>query len=98
MIKKIIVISSLLISGVANAVEPPAIYQTCATCHGVNGIAVIDGYPNLAGQNKQYIINSLKAFKSGERTGGNAIIMAPMSQLLTTDQQIEEVAEYLNSL
>ena len=35
----------------------------CAACHGANGIAAIPGYPNLAGQNPQYIVSALKAYK-----------------------------------
>ncbi|MCG6364421.1 c-type cytochrome, partial [Vibrio fluvialis] len=28
----------------------------CAACHGMDGIAVIPGYPNLKGQSEQYLI------------------------------------------
>ena len=40
---------------------------TCAACHGANGISAIPTYPNLAGQKPAYIVQQLKAFKSGER-------------------------------
>lgn len=84
------------INGTVNAQEAPSKYATCAACHGANGIAIIDGYPNLAGQNKQYIINSYKAYKNGNRNGGNAEIMKTMANILTTDAEIEEVAEWLS--
>ncbi len=29
-------------------------------------------YPNLAGQNEQYIVSALKAYKEQRRTGGQA--------------------------
>lgn len=47
----------------------------CAACHGMDGIAVIPGYPNLKGQSEQYLISSVKAYKNKERTGGLAAVM-----------------------
>ncbi len=69
----------------------------CAGCHGSNGISVIDGYPNLKGQNAKYIENSLKAFKNKSRTGGQSALMYPMAGLLS-DADIVNVAAYFNSL
>ncbi len=36
----------------------------CAACHGADGNATIPGYPNLKGQNEQYIVSSIKAYKT----------------------------------
>ena len=36
----------------------------CAACHGADGIAVIPGYPNLKGQNEQYLVTSINAYKT----------------------------------
>jgi len=69
----------------------------CAGCHGSNGMSVIDGYPNLRGQNAKYIENSLKAFKNKSRTGGQSALMYPMAGLLS-DADIVNVAAYFNSL
>lgn len=69
----------------------------CAGCHGSNGISVIDGYPNLKGQNAKYIENSLKSFKNKSRTGGQSALMYPMAGLLS-DADIVNVAAYFNSL
>mgnify|MGYP000403890519 CR=1 FL=1 len=99
MFKKIMftaIISFSAINGIANAQEAPTKYATCAACHGADGVAVIDGYPNLAGQNKQYLVNAYKAYKNGERNGGNAEIMKTMANVLTTEAEIEEVAEWLS--
>ncbi|MCV5332633.1 c-type cytochrome, partial [Escherichia coli] len=41
----------------------------CAACHGADGNATIPGYPNLKGQNEQYIVSSIKAYKNKERNG-----------------------------
>lgn len=40
---------------------------TCVSCHGEHGNNEIAMFPKLAGQNAGYIVNQLKAFKSGER-------------------------------
>ncbi|MGF1693478.1 c-type cytochrome [Photobacterium kagoshimensis] len=65
----------------------------CAACHGADGIAVIPGYPNLKGQNEQYLVNSLKAYKNKERTGGMAMVMQPQASMLN-DTDIVNVAAY----
>lgn len=41
----------------------------CAACHSIDGIALIPGYPHLKGQNEQYLVSSIKAYKNKERTG-----------------------------
>ncbi len=69
----------------------------CAACHGVDGKAMIPTYPNLAGQNEQYLVLAIKAYKSGQRSGGQAAIMAGMAAPLS-DQDIADLAAYYHSL
>ncbi|WP_274880374.1 c-type cytochrome [Vibrio harveyi] len=69
----------------------------CAACHGADGIAVIPGYPNLKGQNEQYIESSIKAYKAGQRTGGLAPVMQAQANLLS-DEDIANLAAYYASL
>ncbi|WP_282248789.1 c-type cytochrome [Vibrio campbellii] len=69
----------------------------CAACHGADGIAVIAGYPNLKGQNEQYIASSIKAYKAGQRTGGLAPVMQAQANLLS-DEDIANLAAYYASL
>ncbi|GAB6264193.1 c-type cytochrome [Photobacterium sp. CCB-ST2H9] len=69
----------------------------CAACHGANGIAVIPGYPNLKGQNAQYIVNALKAYKNKDRNGGNAMVMQPQAAMLS-DTDMENVAAYFSQM
>ena len=69
----------------------------CAACHGADGIAVIPGYPNLKGQNEQYIASSIKAYKAGQRTGGLAPVMQAQANLLS-DEDIANLAAYYGSL
>lgn len=65
----------------------------CAACHGQDGIAVIDGYPNLRGQNEKYLVSALKAFKENRRSGGNVAIMQVQANILS-DTDIENLAAY----
>ncbi|PFG55590.1 cytochrome c553 [Vibrio sp. ES.051] len=69
----------------------------CAACHGADGIATIPAYPNLKGQNEQYIISSIKAYKNKERNGGLAAVMQAQASLLS-DEDIENLAAYYSSL
>ncbi len=65
----------------------------CFACHGVNGVSLNPEFPSLAGQNKNYIIKQLKAFKNGDR---KSPIMAPMVGRLD-EEDMEAVAEYFSS-
>ena len=66
----------------------------CIGCHGVDGKALNPAWPNLAGQNIQYIELQLAAFQKGDRKNE---LMTPMAQSLKGDD-IANVAAYLNSL
>lgn len=69
----------------------------CAACHGADGVAVIPGYPNLKGQNEQYLITSMNAYKSKQRTGGLAAVMQAQASMLS-DDDIANLAAYYASL
>lgn len=72
----------------------------CASCHGANFNEPIDpSYPKLAGQHKDYLVQSLKSYQRGAvGTSGrsNAIMEAQAKALSNAD--IENIATYLNSL
>ncbi len=65
----------------------------CAACHGQDGNSASAEFPKLAGQHEDYIVKSLKAYRSGER---NAPVMMPMAKALT-EEDIENVAAYFAS-
>lgn len=69
----------------------------CSSCHGANGKAMIPTYPNLAGQNAQYLEVAMKAYKAGQRTGGQAAIMTGMAAPLS-DADIANLAAYFSGL
>lgn len=55
----------------------------CAACHGLDGNPGDPQYPRLAGMPERYVATQLALFKSGERTGGMAAVMAPMAAPLS---------------
>lgn len=69
----------------------------CAACHGKNGIAMIPGYPNLAGQNEAYLVSAMQAYRNKQRSGGMATIMQAQSTGLS-DQDIKDLAAFYSSL
>ncbi len=81
----------------ADAAAGKAKAAVCAACHGADGIAVIPGYPNLKGQNEQYIVTSIKAYKNKERNGGLAPVMQAQASMLN-DNDIANLAAYFSGL
>ena len=81
----------------ADAAAGKAKAAVCAACHGQNGLAQIPTYPNLAGQNEQYLVMALKAYKNKQRTGGQAAIMQGQAAALS-DEDIANLAAYYASL
>lgn len=66
----------------------------CVSCHGSSDIKQpYDGVPVLNNQNKTYLINQLKAFRSGDRKSEH---MEPVAKFLT-DEQINWLADYFNN-
>ncbi len=64
---------------------------TCSNCHGTNGVALQgSSVVSLAGLKKDYIVEQMKAFKSGARP---ATIMHQLSKGYS-DAQIEQIAGY----
>ncbi|WP_328189695.1 c-type cytochrome [Marinobacter sp. OP 3.4] len=85
------------VSAAGNPEAGKAKAAVCAACHGSNGIAQIPGYPNLAGQNEAYLISALKAYRSKERGGGQAVVMQGQAAGLS-DEDIANLAAYYASL
>ncbi|MEQ5803777.1 cytochrome c [Halomonas sp. H10-9-1] len=69
---------------------------TCVACHGTDGKGLAPIYPNLNGQSATYLESSLKAYRDGQRQGGNAMLMTPMAQGLS-DEDVADIAAYYSS-
>ena len=81
----------------ADAEAGKAKAAVCAACHGQNGLAQIPTYPNLAGQNEQYLVSAITAYKNKQRSGGQAAIMQGQATGLS-DEDIANLAAYYASL
>jgi len=69
----------------------------CGTCHGPKGVSEQPKYPRLAGQNPNYLVTQLKAFRSQSRGDPDAIgYMWGMSAALE-DSTIDALAQYYSS-
>lgn len=68
---------------------------TCTGCHGIvdyNNAYPTYHVPRIGGQNEEYLILALKAFRSGERKHNNMNLQAEA----LTDEDIEDIALYLS--
>lgn len=71
-----------LATGTAHAesdVPKPDKVAVCATCHGENGVSAAPIFPNLAGQQRDYLYHALTQYHSGARK--NAIMGAQAAGL-----------------
>jgi cytochrome c553 len=93
-------LASALLAGLAaasataqdsQALRVRSLAATCASCHGTGGRAV-DGaaVPGLAGMPAAYLVEQMKAFKSGART---ATVMHQIAKGYS-DLQVDQLAAY----
>ncbi|MFU2316137.1 c-type cytochrome [Rahnella sp. PCH160] len=80
-----------------NSADGQSKSASCASCHGTKGRAVNVIYPNLAGQNEDYLALALHAYQKGERSGGQAGVMQAFTSSLS-EQDISDLAAYYASL
>jgi cytochrome c553 len=66
----------------------------CQVCHGLDGRAVVPMAANLSGQQKEYIIAQLEAYRAGQRRHEQMSIVAQM----LSDDDIENVAEWYSRI
>ena len=94
---------AIVILGLAAGVVSPALAggdavagaakakQVCATCHGEDGNKPLQpDFPKLGGQHHDYLLHSLKQYKSGARKNA---IMAGQAQTLTL-KEMEDLAAF----
>jgi cytochrome c553 len=92
-----IVILALGLTNVAYAGDVAAGKEksaACVACHGADGIATQGIYPNLAGQQEEYLVLATKAYRDGARNND----MMKMFAVSLTDADIENLAAYYSSL
>lgn len=84
----------VLAQGDVNAGQQKA--AMCVACHGMTGKSASPLYPSLAGQSASYLVTALQAYKTGQRSGGQAGIMRAYVAGLS-DQDIANLAAYYAS-
>ncbi|MEE2002902.1 c-type cytochrome [Alkalimonas sp. MEB108] len=67
---------------------------SCAACHGPQGISNNPMYPSLAGQDENHLLQSMLAYRSGEKVNA---LMSPQARSLS-DQDIALLAAYYAAL
>jgi len=87
------VVSACVFAGAAQAGNPEAGKEksrTCAACHGPDGNSAAADFPKLAGQHYDYLLQTLRDYKSGLRKNP---IMAPLVANLN-QRDFEDLAAY----
>ena len=67
---------------------------TCQACHGADGQAPSPQWPNLAGQHRSYLLESMRQYQRAERTDA---VMASMVAALD-DESLKQLAAYYAAL
>lgn len=84
--------------GIAERGVPAKKVPPCAECHGPGTQPRNAFYPNLAGQDADYLFTQLQLFKSNQRGGSRyAHLMQHVAPYLS-DEQMRDVALYYNNL
>ncbi len=68
--------------------------SACIACHGADGVSANPAWPNLAGQEKDYLVATLKAYKAGTRKSD---LMAGIAQSLS-EADIQALAGFYSSM
>lgn len=70
----------------------------CIACHGAHGNGISTaGFPAIGGQNPEYTISTLKAFRSGARSNDTNAVMRDVVAKMS-DEQIKALGYYLAGL
>jgi len=97
--KTTMILASLLALPLCAAAQTPdagarttaLLASNCANCHGTTGNAQ-GAMPNLAGQQKTFIVEQMRAFRDGQRP---ATIMHQLAKGYT-DPQIDAIADFFS--
>ena len=74
---------ALPVAEAGGASAEPAAATVCAACHGEAGRSVAPAFPNLAGQQAEYLQKQLIDFAKGRRT--NEVMTAALAQVPRSD-------------
>jgi cytochrome c553 len=73
--------------------DPARLLKSCNSCHGRTGLGGQFSHPLIAGQTREYLIQSLHDFRDGARKNDVWSRMRVVAEALT-DEEIEGLADY----
>jgi len=73
--------------------DPKRLLKACAACHGRDGRGGQFDHPAITGQIRGYLVDSMMAFKEGDRSNDIYARMRDVSEALT-EEEIEALADY----
>jgi len=96
---------SLLLAALSGSLLEPAlagdtaatrimVRTLCQNCHGEDGVAVLPGAANLSGQQKEYLRQQLRAYRSGRRQDAAMNIVAKT----LTDADIDNFSDWYSAI
>lgn len=69
----------------------------CAGCHSPNGVGIPPNYPRLAGQQLEYVVAQLRAFRTDQRTKDVNNEMHMIASRMS-EKEIQAVSEFISGL
>ena len=87
-------VAPAVVTAAGDAEAGKTLAAPCGACHGQNGVALVPGTPNLAGQNERYLKSQLEMIKSGVRS---APLMAGQLDALSS-KDLENLAAYFAAM
>lgn len=75
---------------------PKVVKTTCSACHGMDGNSVGPTFPNLAGQNYNYLLKQLEDFRSGARSPATMSQMIKSVPKAADNANLKQIAAYFS--
>lgn len=92
--KLILALTFLMLPTILCAQNIDALVENCIACHGEKGLSNNDIWPNLAGQQRNYLANQIIAFRDKNR---DAPTMWPFVKDLS-DKEIAAIADHYSAM
>lgn len=102
MVKARIALSLLLcfpaLAGRADMIDTDSLkpWETCALCHGLDGVSRMGKFPKLANQPYAYLVKQLEDFRNSRRSNDGGMMVSNAE--LLTPETLRTVARYFSAL
>lgn len=75
---------------------PTVVKTTCSACHGMDGNSIGPTFPNLAGQNYNYLLKQLEDFRTGARSPATMSQMIKAVPKAPDNSNLKQIAAYFS--